>query len=96
MKKIIFMILAVNIVALGNEIQLSPTSITTTSGLNTPLVETNKNITLITKEEISKKQYNDVESILRDIPNIVITNSQFGPTINLRGSGERSMSRVKS
>lgn len=95
MKKIIFMILAVNIVALGNEIQLSPTSITTTSGLNTPLVETNKNITLITKEEISKKQYNDVESILRDIPNIVITNSQFGPTINLRGSGERSMSRVK-
>lgn len=95
MKKIIFMILSINTILLGNEIHLSSTTITTTSGLNTPLVETNKNITLITKEDISKKQYNDVEAILRDTPNIVITNTQFGPTINLRGSGERSMSRVK-
>lgn len=95
MKKIIFMILSINTILLGNEIHLSSTTITTTSGLNTPLVETNKNITLITKEDISKKQYNNVEAILRDTPNIVITNTQFGPTINLRGSGERSMSRVK-
>lgn len=95
MKKIIFMILAINTILLGNEIYLSPTTITTTSGLNSPLVETNKNITLITREDISKKQYNDVETILRDTPNIIITNTQFGPTINLRGSGERSMSRVK-
>ena len=95
MKKIIFMILSINTILLGNEIHLSSTTITTTSGLNTPLVETNKNITLITKEDISKKQYDDVETILRDTPNIVITNTQFGPTINLRGSGERSMSRVK-
>ena len=95
MKKIIFMILSINTILLGNEIHLSSTTITTTSGLNTPLVETNKNITLITKEDISKKQYNNVEAILRDTPNIIITNTQFGPTINLRGSGERSMSRVK-
>ena len=95
MKKIIFMILSINTILLGNEIHLSSTTITTTSGLNTPLIETNKNITLITKEDISKKQYNNVEAILRDTPNIIITNTQFGPTINLRGSGERSMSRVK-
>ena len=42
------MILAINTLLLGNEIHLSSTTITTTSGLNTPLVETNKNITLIT------------------------------------------------
>lgn len=77
MKKIIFMILSINTILLGNEIHLSSTTITTTSGLNTPLVETNKNITLITKEDISKKQYDDVETILRDTPNIVITNTQL-------------------
>lgn len=95
MKKILIFILLINSITFAEGIKLSPTTITSTTGFNTPLVEENKNITLITKEDISKKQYDNVENILRDTPNIVITNTQFGPTINLRGSGERSMSRVK-
>lgn len=95
MKKIILFLLSINTILLGEEIKLSATTITSTTGFNSPIVEENKNITLITKEDISKKQYSDIESVLRDTPNIIITNSQFGPTINLRGSGERSMSRVK-
>lgn len=95
MKKILIFILLINSIIFAEGIKLSPTTITSTTGFNTPLVEENKNITLITKEDISKKQYDNVENILRDTPNIVITNTQFGPTINLRGSGERSMSRVK-
>lgn len=95
MKKILIFILLINSIIFAEGIKLSPTTITSTTSFNTPLVEENKNITLITKEDISKKQYDNVENILRDTPNIVITNTQFGPTINLRGSGERSMSRVK-
>jgi iron complex outermembrane receptor protein len=95
MKKILIFILLINSIIFAEGIKLSPTTITSTTGFNAPLVEENKNITLITKEDISKKQYDNVENILRDTPNIVITNTQFGPTINLRGSGERSMSRVK-
>lgn len=95
MKKLLFFLFTINLIVLGKEIQLFPTTITSISGFNTPLIEENKNITLVTKEDISKKQYDSVENILRDTPNIVIINTQFGPTINLRGSGERSMSRVK-
>lgn len=94
MKKIVLFIIAMNVILFAEDIKLSSTTITTT-GFNTPLVEENKNIILVSKEDIAKKQYSDVEEILRDTPSIVITNSQFGPTINLRGSGERSMSRVK-
>ena len=95
MKKILIFISLINSIIFAEGIKLSPTTITSTTGFNTPFVEENKNITLITKEDISKKQYDNVENILRDTPNIVITTTQFGPTINLRGSGERSMSRVK-
>lgn len=94
MKKIVLFIIAMNVILFAEDIKLSSTTITTT-GFNTPLIEENKNIILVSKEDIAKKQYSDVEEILRDTPSIVITNSQFGPTINLRGSGERSMSRVK-
>lgn len=94
MKKFILFLFAINVVSFGEDIKLSATTITTT-GFNTPIIEDNKNVILISKEDISKKQYSDVEEILRDTPSIVITNSQFGPTINLRGSGERSMSKVK-
>lgn len=97
MKKIMIIALIASASAYSaTEIQLDKTVISSTTGFEKPIVEENKNIVLITSEDISKKQYTDVESILRDTPNIVIQETEFGPVVNLRGSGERSMSRVKT
>ena len=97
MKKIMTIALIVSASAYSaTEIQLDKTVVSSTTGFEKPIVEENKNIVLITSEDISKKQYTDVESILRDTPNVVIQETEFGPVVNLRGSGERSMSRVKT
>ena len=97
MKKIIIMslIVSANLYAVS-EIQLDKTVISSTAGFEKPIIEENKNVVLITAEQIEKKQYTDVESILKDTPNVVIQETEFGPVVNLRGSGERSMSRVKT
>lgn len=97
MKKIMIIALIASASAYSaTEIQLDKTVVSSTTGFEKPIVEENKNIVLITSEDISKKQYTDVESILRDTPNVVIQETEFGPVVNLRGSGERSMSRVKT
>ena len=97
MKKIIIMslIVSANLYAVS-EIQLDKTVVSSTAGFEKPIIEENKNVVLITAEQIEKKQYTDVESILKDTPNVVIQETEFGPVVNLRGSGERSMSRVKT
>lgn len=97
MKKIIIMslIASANLYAVS-EIQLDKTVVSSTAGFEKPIIEENKNVVLITAEQIEKKQYTDVESILKDTPNVVIQETEFGPVVNLRGSGERSMSRVKT
>ena len=97
MKKIMILALIASASAYSaTEIKLDKTVVSSTTGFEKPIVEENKNIVLITSEDISKKQYTDVESILRDTPNVVIQETEFGPVVNLRGSGERSMSRVKT
>lgn len=97
MKKIIIMsfIASANLYAVS-EIQLDKTVVSSTAGFEKPIIEENKNVVLITEEQIKKKQYSDVESILKDTPNVVIQETEFEPVVNLRGSGERSMSRVKT
>ena len=97
MKKIIIMsfIASANLYAVS-EIQLDKTVVSSTASFEKPIIEENKNVVLITEEQIKKKQYSDVESILKDTPNVVIQETEFGPVVNLRGSGERSMSRVKT
>ena len=97
MKKIMILALIASASAYSaTEIQLDKTVVSSTTGFEKPIVEENKNIILITSEDISKKQYTDVESILKYSPNVVIQETEFGPVVNLRGSGERSMSRVKT
>ena len=54
-----------------------------------------KNIFVITQEKIREKNYKNVEDILRDAPGVVVQNTAFGPRIDMRGSGEKSLSRVK-
>ena len=97
MKKIMLMALiaSANLYAIS-EVKLDKTVVSSTTGFEKPIIEENKNVVLITSEDIAKKEYTDVESILRDTPNVVIQETEFGPVVNLRGSGERSMSRVKT
>ncbi|MHB9315365.1 TonB-dependent receptor [Fusobacterium polymorphum] len=54
-----------------------------------------KNTFVITQEKIREKNYKNVEDILRDAPGVVVQNTAFGPRIDMRGSGEKSLSRVK-
>ncbi|WP_297404859.1 TonB-dependent receptor [uncultured Cetobacterium sp.] len=55
----------------------------------------NKNTFIITEEQIQEKKYQNVEEVLQDAPGIIIQNTPFGPRIDMRGSGEKSLSRVK-
>ena len=54
-----------------------------------------KNTFVITQEKIRERNYKNVEDILRDAPGVVVQNTAFGPRIDMRGSGEKSLSRVK-
>ena len=54
-----------------------------------------KNTFVITHEKIRERNYKNVEDILRDAPGVVVQNTAFGPRIDMRGSGEKSLSRVK-
>lgn len=55
----------------------------------------NKNTIVITQEKIQEKKYKNVEEVLQDAPGIIIQNTPFGPRVDMRGSGEKSLSRVK-
>ena len=58
-------------------------------------IKANKNIYLVTQETIQEKNYKNVEDVLRDAPGVIIQNTAFGPKIDMRGSGNKSLSRVK-
>ena len=96
-----FMIAA--IVAIGtnvvakNEIggtKLDETVISTT-GFETKVKDEVKNINLITKDEIERKNYSSVEEVLKDSPFIQTVNTDYGVLFDLRGQGARATNRVK-
>ncbi|MBR8721863.1 Vitamin B12 transporter BtuB [Fusobacterium necrophorum subsp. funduliforme] len=54
-----------------------------------------KNTYTITQETIRERNYKNVEDVLRDAPGVIIQNTAFGPRVDMRGSGEKSLARVK-
>lgn len=64
-------------------------------GIDKPIVRENKNVHIITQEKIREKKYRNVEEVLRDAPGITVQSTAFGPVIDMRGSGNRALSRVK-
>lgn len=54
-----------------------------------------KNTFTVTQEEIQENNYKNVEEVLEDAPGIVVNNTAFGPKIDMRGNGEKSLSKVK-
>lgn len=95
MKNILLLALIVSSLASAQEIKLDGSVITSTTGFEENLLKENKNITVISKETLEKKDYKNVEEVLRDAPNVMVQETYFGPVIDLRGNGERAISRVK-
>ena len=98
MKKLLVLLSIITSIASFSEdvIELGQTTVkgSKTSDYTAPPKE-QKNTFVITQERIREKNYKNVEDILRDAPEVVVQNTAFGPRIDMRGSGEKSLSRVK-
>lgn len=58
-------------------VRLNESTITTERYEETPVIETAKNITVITGEEIEKKGYRNVEDALKMVPGLFLTDGSF-------------------
>ena len=98
MKKLLVLLSIITSITSFSEdvIELGQTTVkgSKTSDYTAPPKE-QKNTFVITQERIREKNYKNVEDILRDAPGVVVQNTAFGPRIDMRGSGEKSLSRVK-
>lgn len=96
MKKLIltFFILGNSCLFSFNTVDLGETVIQS-NGYYRPSMKENNGKVIITEKEIQKKNYSSVVSIFEDSPLTVIHHTPFGPVVDLRGSGERTISRVK-
>lgn len=54
-----------------------------------------KNTYTVTQEQIQERNYKNVEDVLRDAPGVIVQNTAFGPKIDMRGNGEKALSKVK-
>lgn len=95
MKKLLLYSFIITNILYGKDIQLKESSIISTTGFQSDLLSENKNISIISKEKIESKEYKNVEEILRDSNNVNIKNTYFGPVVDIRGNGERAITRVK-
>lgn len=83
--------------ASGNTIELGK-SVIQNKSYNREFIKApkmSKNTYTVSKEQIQEKNYKNVEDVLRDAPGVVVQNTAFGPRVDMRGSGEKSLSRVK-
>lgn len=64
-------------------------------GYETTIRNTPKNVQIISSKEIEEKNYQDVSEILEDSPLVTIREDQFGPIIEMRGSGNNSKATVQ-
>lgn len=70
-------------------------SIISSVGYEESIQNTPKNIQVITKEEISQKNFKDVAEVLNSSPLITITRNSMGESIQMRGSGINSKATVQ-
>lgn len=93
----LFLVLASTVINAEETIKLDKTVIKGSS--STPnyilIPKEQKNTYVITQEKIRERNYKNVEDVLRDAPGVVVQNTAFGPRVDMRGSGEKSLSRVK-
>ena len=81
-------------VAVTGEIRLDE-SITTTTGFESTVKEQVKNVTVISKDDIEKKGYKNLQEVLSDAPGITFVDAGGGASIDIRGQGNKAVSKVK-
>ncbi|WP_297596095.1 TonB-dependent receptor [uncultured Cetobacterium sp.] len=91
-----FLFLSFTNIFASSTIKLEDSTIISTTGFEEKLLTENKNIVIIDKDNIEKKEYKNLESLLKEVPYIIIQNTYFGPVIDLRGNGDKAISRVKT
>ena len=96
MKKYLLLmsLIAISTTYAENSIRLDETVISTT-GFETKVKDEVKNINVITKQDIQKKNYSSVEDVLKDSPFVQTVNTDYGVIFDLRGQGNRASNRVK-
>lgn len=71
-------------------------TVVTTTGFEDNQTNQIKTVTIVTKEDIQNKGYNNVEDILRNAPGVNFVNDGFGIVADIRGQGsEEANKRVK-
>ncbi|MGL5802659.1 MAG: TonB-dependent receptor plug domain-containing protein, partial [Cetobacterium sp.] len=70
-------------------------SVISSVGYEDSIQNTPKNIQIITKEEISEKNFKNVTETLNSSPLITITRNSVGESIQMRGSGINSKATVQ-
>lgn len=70
-------------------------SVVSTTGYETTIRNTAKNVQIVSSEEIEEKNYTDVSEVLKDSPMVNIREDQFGPIVEMRGSGVNSKATVQ-
>lgn len=78
-----------------NSIDLGKSVIYSTTGFATETRKITANPTLVTAEDIQKKNYNTVEEVLRDIPAINIVRQGKDYIVDLRGQGDKAKQNVQ-
>lgn len=68
-------------------------SVVSTTGYETTVRNTTKNLTVISNEDLEGKNYSEITDALKKVPGITVNSSVFGTSIDLRGQG---MSKSKA
>lgn len=97
-KKYLLLFFMIAIISYGNEttIELDSTIIKNNSNRDFIIApKQSKNTFTVTQEQIQERSYKNVEDVLQDAPGIIVNNTAFGPKIDMRGNGDKSLSKVK-
>ena len=99
-KKIIILSLVIAALAVNaeetvtGEIRLEE-DVTTTTGFDSTVGDQAKNVTVITKKDIEEQGYKTLEDVLKNAPGVTFVNSGSGPSIDIRGQGDKAVAKVK-
>ena len=75
-----------NTTIVANPVKLE-TIVVTAAGYEQDVSKAPASMTVITKEELEARQYNDITDVLRNTPGVVVSGAGSAQTISIRGMG---------
>ena len=70
-----------------NDLAKLQTIVVTAAGYEQDVVNAPASMTVISREELEKRQYNDITDVLRNTPGVVISGAGSAQTVSIRGMG---------